>query len=143
LRPGYTQAHKVANLVTVGDEMVGDDTPVAAPPHRLGAHDRVGGFGGVRSLLRDRVRELSSQSMVGVIVEAAVTPVTVNLKRYRVGHVASPGEALASAVSDATCGKVFGKVVVVEPRVLSGPGQLAYIHDGCHTGSLDHFNEVL
>lgn len=45
--------------------------------------------------------------------------------------------------SYATCGKVFGKVVVVEPRVLSGPGQLAYIHDGCHTGSLDHFNEVL
>lgn len=45
--PGCPQAHDVANLVTVGDEMVGDDTPVAAPPHRLGAHDRGGGFGGV------------------------------------------------------------------------------------------------
>ena len=33
LRPGCTQAHNVANLVTVGDEVVGDDTPVAPPPH--------------------------------------------------------------------------------------------------------------
>lgn len=81
--------------------------------------------------------------MVGVIVETAVTPVAVNLKRHRVGHVAPPGEALASAVSDATCRKVFGKVVAVEPRVLPGSGQLAHIHDGCHTGSLDHFSEVL
>lgn|SRR5699024_10289065 len=60
----------------------------------------------------------------------------------------SPAPAMWAAqcthpYSYATCGKVFGKVVVVEPRVLSGPGQLAYIHDGCHTGSLDHFNEVL
>ena len=29
----------VANLVTVGDEVVGDDAPVAAPPHGLAAHD--------------------------------------------------------------------------------------------------------
>lgn len=48
LRPGCTQTHNVANLVTVGDEVVGDDTPVAAPPHRLGAHDCGGGFRGVR-----------------------------------------------------------------------------------------------
>lgn len=81
--------------------------------------------------------------MVGIIVEAAVAPVAVDLKRYGVGHVAPSGQALVSAVSDAVRGKVFGEVVVVEPRVLPGPGQLAHIHYGFHTGSPNHLGEVL
>ena len=143
LRPVRTHPHDVFNFVTMGDEVVGDDAPVAAPPHRLGAHDRGGDFGSTRPELRERIRELPAQRMVGVIVEAAVTPVAVDLKWYAVGHVAPPGQALAFAVSDAVCGKVFGEVVVVEPRVLPGPGQFAHIHDGFHTGSSDHLGEVL
>src|SRR3546814_1561680 len=37
---GFPRRHQVADLPATGDEVVGDQAPVAAPPHRLGAHHR-------------------------------------------------------------------------------------------------------
>ena len=105
----------MAHLVPVGDEVVGDDAAVAAPPHCLGAHHRGGGFGGVVAEFGEGARELVAEGVVGVVVEAAVAPVAVDLEGDGARDVAAAGEALAAAVGDAVVGQVRGEVVVVEP----------------------------
>ena len=101
---------------------LGDDAAVAAPPHRLGAHHGGGGFGGVVAKFGERVGELLAEGMVGVVVEAAVAPVSVDLEGDGARDVAATGEALASGVADAEFGEALGEGIVVKPGVLLRPG---------------------
>jgi hypothetical protein len=59
---------------TLGDENIGDDSPMTAPPQNLGAHD-----GGPESLrqkgeLTQRCREFFAHGIVGVALKCSVTP---------------------------------------------------------------------
>ena len=117
--------------------------PVAAPPHRLRAHDGSRGVGGLVAQFGQRVREFFPEGVVGVVVEAAVAPVAVDLEGHGARDVAAAGEPFAAAVHDAAGGQVRGEVVVVEPRVLAGPGEFAHVNDGLHPGGRKHRGEVV
>ena len=72
-------AHQVEDIASAKQQVIGDDPSVAAPPHRFGAHDRRGPFGGHPVELVETIAERSRQRIVRIIVEALVLPIGVEL----------------------------------------------------------------
>ena len=69
-------AHQVEDVAATGEEIVGDDPPMAAPPDGLGAHDRGSALTGEAHKLVEAGGELVREGVIGVIVEALVLPIS-------------------------------------------------------------------
>jgi hypothetical protein len=132
----------VEDLVAVGEQVVGDDPSVAAPPHRLGAHHGGGPLGAPAVQVVEGVAELLGQRVVGVVVEAAVLPPAVDL----VGHAlarSSSGEALRPHQVDADRGERRAERVLVELRVPPRARQPADVDDQLDAGPREQVQELV
>lgn len=76
-RPKYVE-HSLAR----GDEVVGDDTPVAPPPNGFRTHDYASCAMAELAQPRCAGLEVAPHGVVGEIVKALVLPETVYLRRY-------------------------------------------------------------
>src|SRR5690625_6971086 len=71
-------AHQVENLMARRQQIVADNAPVAAPPHRFRAHDGAGSFPAGGNQLLKRLPKSPAQRIVGVVMKAAVLPPAVD-----------------------------------------------------------------
>ncbi len=70
-------AKNVHHAFPCGEEVVGDDPSVAAPPEYLGAHDRASTLGATFPKTRQAGRERLCQSVISVISKAPKPPILV------------------------------------------------------------------
>jgi hypothetical protein len=82
------------------EQVVGDDPAMAAPPHRLGAHDRDGRALRDREQLVEAGVELRRQRIVGVVAERGDVPGVVRERRRFLRLAAPAAERRDRGVSD-------------------------------------------
>lgn len=89
-RGGRALGQDVGDGDAAGEQMIGDDPAMAAPPHRLGAHDR--DRPGQPEQPGQAGAELGGERVVGVVAEARVVPGVVGQPR-RAPWLAAPAAA--------------------------------------------------
>src|SRR5690606_12985784 len=70
-------AHDVPDILAPGQQVVGDDAAVAAPPNRFGAHDGAAPLVSDGYQLVQPLAKLIAHCIVGVVVKAVVLPETI------------------------------------------------------------------
>ena len=66
------------HALSLGEEVVGDDAPMAAPPEGLGAHDCASMPGAAVQQPRQASCERLGQGVIGVVLEPPHPPITVD-----------------------------------------------------------------
>src|SRR5690606_36681484 len=92
--------HRLAS----GEQVVGDDAAVAAPPHRLGAHHRARRGVAEFAQMREPALKVGAERVVGVMMEARMLPEAVDL--------------VGDAVLTATAATEGGYVLIADPVAL-------------------------
>src|SRR6478735_9233420 len=80
------------HLLTGGEQVVGDDPPVAPPPHRFGAHYGAALGCAQPAQMIKRATEALAHGIVGIVVKTLVRPKRVHLRRYLAHATAQPPE---------------------------------------------------
>src|SRR5271169_6421965 len=110
-------AKNMEDILACGDEIIGDDAAMAAPPQALRAHDTCArGFTQFAQGSKARP-EFLAHGVVGVIVEARVLPEGVGLGQNVALRSAQPAERGKMLVSDPAGGERSGQGVAVELRI--------------------------
>jgi len=123
------------------EQVIGDDPAVAAPPHRLGAHDRD------RLTLRDREKlveagvELRRQRVVGVVAERRDLPGIVGECGRFLGLAAPAAERRDRGVSDRR--DRGAEDVAVELRVRARSPDRADIDERGDVVGTEHLGELV
>src|SRR5699024_7037125 len=73
-RTALTGTEHMGHRQLLGQQMVGDEPTMAAPPHGFGAHERTAGGSAPVDDGGEVGPELLGQAVVGIVVEAAVLP---------------------------------------------------------------------
>ena len=84
--------HDVANIGALGEQIVGDNPAMAAPPHRLGAHDRADTVFGVAAQFGEPLAKRLGHRVVGVIAERIAPPQRVRRWRRVLQLMAQPAQ---------------------------------------------------
>ena len=126
-----------------GDQMVGDDPAMAAPPQGLGAHDRAPRRFSEATEFAEAGSKCVAESVVGVVVEAFVLP-----ERVRPGwdgalpsaQAAERGDRLIANVEP--CQSRRQRVPVVL-RIRARAGNSPNVDDEADLGEMEKFDESL
>src|SRR6266542_2687394 len=133
-------AENVEHALPCRDQVVCDDAPVAAPPHRLGAHDRATPFMSQCAQMREAASERWGQRIVGKVVKALVLP-----ERIDVGRNILPGAQAAQRrhvlVSDCRWRERFGKDVAIVLRVRARARNAAHVDQERDLRSFEQIDE--
>jgi hypothetical protein len=111
------------------DEIVGDDASMAAPPNRLGAHDRADVDGAKLDQFRQTFTERPGLGVVGIVPETGVLPEDVRRWPRVLAARAQTAQGCDVAIADPSRRQVVWKDIHVEPRIGSRPGHGADIDD--------------
>lgn len=130
------------DLLTGGDEIIGNDPAMASPPDGLCAHDaRTGGVTEFAQISEARTERLAHR-VIGVIVEACVVPEGVDLGRHARLLSAKSPERGHMLVRDAMRRERGGENVAVElrigPRTRNGP----HVDDELDFGGLEQRDKL-
>ena len=85
----------MANVGARGQQVVGDDAPMTAPPHSLGAHDGGTMLDRQCAQFLQSVVEFLGPGIIGIVAEAEVLPVGVRQDSFRFHNEAKPLKRLA------------------------------------------------
>ena len=111
----------VHHALACGEEVVRDDTPVAAPPDGLGAHDRASVPATSVSEPRQTRGERLRQRIVGIVPKAPHTPVGVR-RRFHIPRSSSKAAKFGDVfVADLPRPQRFGEAVGVKLRIGARP----------------------
>src|SRR5690242_6492200 len=96
-----------------GEQVIGDDPPMAAPPHGFGAHDRAPLASSERQQSLHPLAKAVGQRVVGVVVKALVAPQAVDLGRDLVTPAAQAAELADELVPDLELRQLAGQRIEV------------------------------
>src|SRR5690606_33702771 len=93
-------AHQVVNFLVPGDQVVGDNSPMAPPPHCFRAHDGAAAVFTKPDEVVETYTKPLRESIVGIIVKATVSPGGVRLGRNPVYFAATSSQRGQQHVTD-------------------------------------------
>src|SRR5690349_6873044 len=111
------------------EQIVGDDATMAAPPHRLGAHDRAPPLVPERAELRQAGAKRLAHRVVGVVVEALILPAGIHLRRYAAAAAAQAAERRDVDVVEAEGRERGGERLAIVLRIAGRARHRAHVHD--------------
>jgi len=136
-------AHDVEHLDIAGDEVVGNDAAMAAPPYSFRAHESGALVGCERDQTVKIGLELRCERIIGVVVKAAIVPKGIGVGGYVVLLVAPAAEIRPMAVANVVLGKSVRQRVDIELGIGSRPGKRANVHDGINPCRTEHGDKCL
>ena len=131
---------QVHDLRAAQGQRVGDQHPVAAPPHRLRAHDRLPLAGGLLDQRVDRGPELGRVHVVGVPGERLV--VQRGVPGVRTARSAATQRLTLPSVCDGLVAERGGERLATEVRVPARPGEAADVDQYGDGRGLQYRDEV-
>src|SRR5579883_1218579 len=134
-------SHDMENRLPSCDQIVGNDTAMAAPPDGLGTHDRAAPFASfVKQVIQARP-ELPRQRIIGVVAKAVVGPEAVDA-RGRVSHLsAKAAERGHVFIANVEGCQSAGKRLLVELRIGARPRKRSDIGNQADLGACQQFHE--
>ncbi len=123
------RAQDVHHALACGKEVVRDDTPMAPPPDRLGAHDRASVAPTPLPESRETRCERRRQRVVRIIAKTAHPPIRVG-RRFRTPRLAAQTAKLSDMlIADLPGRQRFGKAFAIELRIGARSRYRPYVDD--------------
>src|SRR5690554_1563147 len=130
------------NHLAPRQQVVGDNSAVAAPPDSFGAHHGAAVFPAQPNKLIKASLKCFCKRVIGIIMETLILPEAVNRGISLLAFVSQAAELFNELVADIKRSKAQGQVVLIVLRVGARSGHMSYV---CHmrdTGRLQQFHEL-
>jgi len=138
-----TPSHDMEYRFSLRDQIIGNNPPVAAPPHGFRTHDRAASSGPLVEQVFETRPERRRERVVGVVVETLVRPETVDVPRQPFAFPAQAPQGCHMLIGNAAGCQGRWQSLLVELRIGSRSRHLPDIHDPFHPGFGQQCHEVL
>ena len=135
--------HDVEDGFAPGDQMVGNDAPMASPPYGFRTHDRAASFAPLTQQVLEARAELFRKRIVGIVVEAVVRPEAVDVPRQGSRLSAKAAEWRHVFIANTEAHQGSGERILVELRIGPRPRNRSDIRDERYIGSPQQLDELL
>jgi hypothetical protein len=122
--------------------MIGDDPAVAAPPHRLGAHDRGRLAAREREQLGEAVAKLGGERVVRVVLERRDSPRVVRERGRLLGLAAAAAERGERGVRDVALRERLADRGLVELRIRARAADRADVDEPGYPVRVEQLGEL-
>src|SRR3569623_1176405 len=136
-----SRSKDVEHLFARGEEVVGDDAPMATPPHCLGAHDGAAMCAAQGAQSRQAGGKRRRQRIVGKIAKARNLPIAIGRRRRVTLPSPEPAELGKGVVADLPGREARRQIVTVELRIGARAWDRSHVDDEVDSGFAEQIDE--